>query len=45
MQNIPQQRQTLQQHDDIHGFDDYDEEDFRRDTRDNSYESRGNYHY
>ncbi|VDO26557.1 unnamed protein product [Brugia timori] len=45
MQNIPQQRQTLQQHDDIHGFDDYDEEDFRRDIRDNSYESRGNYHY
>uniref|UniRef100_A0A0R3RSK7 GuKc domain-containing protein n=1 Tax=Elaeophora elaphi TaxID=1147741 RepID=A0A0R3RSK7_9BILA len=45
IQNMPQ-RPVIQQQDDAHGFDDYDEEDFRRDMRgDNTYESRSNYHY
>uniref|UniRef100_A0A915PU89 Uncharacterized protein n=1 Tax=Setaria digitata TaxID=48799 RepID=A0A915PU89_9BILA len=43
IQNMPAQR-SLIQHDDAHGFDEYDEEDFRRDIRDYEYRSN-NYHY
>lgn len=43
IQNIPQR--PVLQHEDVHGFDEYDEEDFRRDIHDNTYESRSNYHY
>lgn len=44
--SVPPQRQVVQ-HEDVQGFDDYDEEDFRRDISDtvNTHESHSNYHY
>lgn len=43
MQNVSQR--PIVQREDTHGFDDYDEEDFRGDMRGAGYEFRSNYRY